>query len=190
MARPVAGHQKLTTIVVLTLVYGILWLVLSGNQGWGFGLLFIVLAVLCALSAKVRVRPVAWRFLPGFLAFFISRMLVGGLDVARRTLGRKPDVEPGWVRHQLHDASPSAHMLLAAATGLLPGTLTARIDNNVMRVHALDIRRDWRRDITQLENHLARLFPPVAHPEPGQPTPPKESRKRREPRTPPKENAR
>ena len=170
MARPVAGLQHLTTIAVLALVYAALWLVLSNNQGWGFGLVSIVLAVLCALSAGVRVRPVAWRFLPGFLAFFLSRMLIGGLDVARRTLGRKPDVEPGWVKHRVQDASPSAHMLLAAATGLLPGTLTARIDNNIMRVHTLDIRRDWQHDITQLEVHLARLFPPrepSAHKEPS-----------------------
>lgn len=161
MARPVTGHQRLTTVAVLALVYAALWLVLSNNRGWDFGLVFIALAVLCALSAQVRVRPVAWRFLPGFLIFFFSRMLIGGLDVARRTLGRKPDVEPGWVEHHLQDASPSAHMLLAAATGLLPGTLAARIDNKVMRVHTLDTRHDWQRDIAHMETHLARMFPPV-----------------------------
>jgi multicomponent Na+:H+ antiporter subunit E len=168
VARPVAGHRRLTTIAVLTLVYAALWLVLSNNQGWGFGVVVIALAVLCGLSARIRVRPVAWRFLPGFLVFFLSRMLMGGLDVARRTLRRDPDIEPGWVKHQLQDASPSAHMFLSATTGLLPGTLAARLEGHIMRVHTLDTRDDWQRDITHLEIHLARLFPPVANDGPGE----------------------
>jgi hypothetical protein len=37
-----------------------------------------------------------------------------------------------------------------------------------MRVHTLDTRDDWQRDITHLEIHLARLFPPVANDGPGE----------------------
>lgn len=161
MAKPVAGQQRLTTIAVLALVYAALWLVLSNNQGWGFGLIVVALAVGCALAAKVRVRPVAWRFLPGFLIFFLSRMVLGGLDVARRTLGQATDVHPGWVSHQLGDSSPFARLLLSAITGLLPGTLAARIDGDIMQVHTLDTRRDWQLEVSGLENHLARLFPPA-----------------------------
>tara|TARA_R100001039_G_C1853368_1_gene114594 strand:- start:5932 stop:6429 length:498 start_codon:yes stop_codon:yes gene_type:complete len=157
--KPVARAQRLTTVAVLALVYAALWLVLSNNQGWGFGLVFIALAVLCALSAKVRVRPVAWRYLPAFLMFFLRSMTMGGLDVARRTVGRADDVHPGWVHHQLGESSPLARLLLSAITGLLPGTLAARIDGDSMHVHTLDTRQDWQRDVSQLEHHLARLLP-------------------------------
>ncbi len=160
MARPESGHQRLVTVAVMGTTYAVLWLVLSNNQGWGFGLVVIALAVICALSTELKLPRISWRYLPGFVLFFLSRMLVGGIDVARRTLGRKPDVEPGWVEHRLQGTSESAHLLLSATTGLLPGTLAARIDGDIMRVHSLDTRSDWQRDIGRLETHLERLFPP------------------------------
>lgn len=160
MARPESGFQRLATVLALGAVYAMLWLVLSDNQGWGFGLVVIALAVFCAVSAKLTLPRISWRYLPGFLVFFLSRMLVGGVDVARRTLGRKPDVEPGWVEHRLQGTSASAHLLLSATTGLLPGTLAARIDGDILRVHSLDTRSDWQSDISRLETHLDRLFPP------------------------------
>lgn len=161
MARSTTVHQRSLTIVVLALAYALIWLVLSNNQGWGFGLVTIALAVLCALSAKLTVPRMAWRHLPAFLGFFLSRMLVGGVDVARRTLRSKPDVEPGWVQHSLASSSPFDRLLLSAMTGLFPGTLAARIDGDIMLVHALDTRRDWQDDLVVLEKHLTRLFPPT-----------------------------
>lgn len=164
MAKPESGYQRLATVAALGVLYAMFWLVLSDNQGWGFGLVVIALAALCALSAKLTLPRISWRYLPGFLVFFFSRMLMGGIDVARRTLGRKPDVEPGWVEHRLQGTSAPAHLLLSATTGLLPGTLAARIDGNIMRVHSLDISSDWQRDISRLETHLDRLFPPREDP--------------------------
>ena len=159
MARPASRIQHLSTATVLAVIYAGLWLLLSNNQGWGFGAVFIALAVLCALSAGLSLPRVAWRFLPGFLAFFGGRMVLGGIDVARRTLGRRTDVKPGWVQHKLSTSSESARLLLSAICGLLPGTLAARIDGDIMQVHTLDTRRDWQSDLTSLESYLARLFP-------------------------------
>ena len=160
MATAGSRDQRIRTIVVLGIAYALLWLVLSNNQGWAFGAVFIVLAVTCALSARLTLPPMRWRFLPGFLVFFLSRMLTGGTDVARRTVGMTPDVAPGWVHYPLTEASAFAHLLLSAMTGLLPGTLAARIEGDSMLVHTLDTRRDWHSDIASLESHLARLFPP------------------------------
>jgi multicomponent Na+:H+ antiporter subunit E len=161
VARPASRYQRLSTILVLTVVYAGLWLLLSNNQGWAFGSIFVALAVICALSSKLTVPRVRWRFLPAFLFFFFSRVLLGGTDVARRTLGAKPDVAPGWVQYPLADSSANARLLLSAMTGLLPGTLAARIDGDIMLVHTLDTRSDWQSDATRLEAHLARLFPPA-----------------------------
>lgn len=164
VAGPRSGYQKLSTILVLAACYAGLWLVLSNNQGWAFGSVFIALAIICALSAQLTLRPVGWRFLPGFLVFFLTRMLLGGIDVARRTLGRRPDVSPGWVKYTLADSSSFARLLLSAVTGLLPGTLAARIDGDTMLVHTLDTRLDWQSDIATLETRLAKLFPPMETP--------------------------
>jgi len=161
VARPASRYQRLSTILVLTVVYAGLWLLLSNNQGWAFGSIFIILAVVCALSAELTLPRLSWRFLPGFVFFFLSRVLLGGIDVARRTLGVKPDVAPGWVEHPLANSSAFARLLLSAVTGLLPGTLAARIDGDIMLVHALDTHSDWQSDVARLEAHLARLFPPA-----------------------------
>lgn len=163
MARPGSRQQRLTTILVLAVLYAGLWLLLSNNQGWAFGSVFVVLAVVCALSASLTLPQVRWRYVPGFLFFFLSRMLMGGIDVARRTLG-KSDVAPGWAEHPLSDSSAFARLMLSAITGLLPGTLAARIDGDIMRVHTLDTRRDWQSDVALLETHLSRLFPPAQAP--------------------------
>lgn len=161
MARSGYVHHRLLTVVVLALVYAAIWFVLSDNQGWGFGLVTIALAVWCALLAKLTLPRMAWRYLPAFVFFFLNRMVVGGIDVARRTLRSQPDVEPGWVRHSLASSSPFDRLLLSAIAGLFPGTLAARIDGDTMLVHALDTRRDWQDDLVALEKHLTRLFPPA-----------------------------
>lgn len=149
------------TTLVLAIVYSALWALLSDNQGWMFGALFVTLAVVCSLATGLSLPAMTFRPVPALLWFFITRMIVGGTDVARRTLGRRPDVRPGWVKYQLADDSVFARLLLSAITGLLPGTLAARIDGSVMLVHALDTEREWQSDIRALEDYLRRIFPAV-----------------------------
>jgi multicomponent Na+:H+ antiporter subunit E len=135
------------------------WAFLSQNQGWGFGVCFILLATWCAHKTRLRIPVLAWQHLPGFLWFFLRRLLVGGVDVALRTLASTPAVNPGWTEYQLKTRSADVSLSLSAIVGLLPGTLAARSEDKVLRVHLLDVDRDWQTDIAKLESHLALLLP-------------------------------
>jgi multicomponent Na+:H+ antiporter subunit E len=122
------------------------------------GALFIGLALFCTLKSGLRGPSLSWQHLPIFLLYFLYRLTVGGIDVAKRTLSPTPAIKPAWVSYPLQSSAPHVQLALSAIVGLLPGTLAARIDNNSMKVHLLDSGQDWRHDITVLEQHLMRLL--------------------------------
>lgn len=140
------------------LLYGMLWALFTGGSGWWLGVPGIMLAV--GLSLWLGNRP--WRLslaaLPGFLWFFICRMVMGGWDVARRALHPRCPLQPAWHQYSLTSQSPRVSRLLSAMVGLLPGTLASRIDGQQMRVHVLDERLPWQATIAELEGHLERLL--------------------------------
>jgi len=98
--------------------------------------------------------------LPSFLAFFLLESLRGGLDVARRVFHPRLPVAPGFVTFEttLPDGSP--RLLFANVVSLLPGTVSAGIEGNRIRVHALDARADVEDALRALETRVARLFAP------------------------------
>lgn len=140
------------------------WALLSQNQGWGFGIVFILLATWCAhktdlhFPSFLHFPSLRWRHLPGFMLFFLQRLVVGGVDVALRTLSKTPAISPAWAEYEFRSQSAEVCLSLSAIVGLLPGTLAAKADKQLMRVHVLDAGRDWRTDIEQLESRLMALF--------------------------------
>jgi multicomponent Na+:H+ antiporter subunit E len=162
----VSGHTQtqhwISSTFTWGLFYTLLWALLSQNQGWGFGLLFITLALICSRMCRLQAPAVSLLHLPAFLAFFLQKLVIGGVDVAMRTLARRPAIEPLWVEYPLQVSHPTVHLSLSAIVGLLPGTLAARIDNNIMHVHVLDASQPWQHDIARLEQHLARLLHAVS----------------------------
>jgi len=158
----VSGHIQTQHWMSSTLRWGVfymlLWALLSQNQGWGFGLLFIALALLCTRMCQLEAPAVKLRHLPAFLAFFLRNLVIGGVDVALRTLPRRPAIAPLWVEYPLQFLDLRVQLGLSAIVGLLPGTLAARIEDNIMHVHVLDTSQPWQRDIAALEQHLARLL--------------------------------
>lgn len=154
-----SANVRIRAGITWALVYTILWALLGQGRGWSFGIPLIVGAV--ALSDWLRLYPVRVRLhrVPFFISFFLHRLLRGGLDVSLRTLHRNPARHAGWVTYRLSpDSSPDVRLLISAITGMLPGTLAARIDNDVMHMHILDTSMDWRRDTRALEQHLVRLI--------------------------------
>ncbi|MBA1264096.1 Na+/H+ antiporter subunit E [Stutzerimonas stutzeri] len=140
------------------LLYGALWALFTGGSGWLLGVPSILSAV--GLSLWLGIRP--WRLsltaLPGFLRFFLCRMVMGGWDVAWRALHPRCPLQPAWHQYSLASQSPRMRLLLSAMVGLLPGTLVSRIDGEQMQVHVLDERLPWRATIAELEQRLERLL--------------------------------
>jgi len=136
------------------------WIIAGGVPGsWGIGVP-AVLAGAWAVArlgtgAKVRLSMAGWlRFLP----FFLWESLRGGVDVARRTLGRRVRVNPGFLRYQTRLVDPAARVFLTNCVSLVPGTLAAELEGAWLTVHALSTETDSEAELRRLERAVARLF--------------------------------
>jgi multicomponent Na+:H+ antiporter subunit E len=90
--------------------------------------------------------------------FFLLESFKGGVDVVRRVVGPRLDVNPGFFDYGLRLTRPSARIFFVGLVSLLPGTLSADIDGEILRVHALDRDVDSVGELSRLERHVAALF--------------------------------
>lgn len=129
-----------TSIFVALLL---VWIVLDG-----FGDLWVGAAG-AALGAGLGVwvsPPAAVRARAGgcvaFVGFFLLESFRGAVDVARRALRRDLPIEPHLVRYPVRLPPGPARTLLAGVVSLLPGTLTADVDDDgaTLTVHAITPR--------------------------------------------------
>jgi multicomponent Na+:H+ antiporter subunit E len=105
--------------------------------------------------APFRLRPhQLLRHLPWFTAFAAR----GGIDVAVRALGPRGVVRPGFVDYDMRMQDPVARVMFANAVSLMPGTFTARLEQQRLRVHMLDERADVLPRLAALERRVALVF--------------------------------
>jgi multicomponent Na+:H+ antiporter subunit E len=138
------------------------WAMTEGDGGlWVYGV--VVVAVATVVSLRLRPpRPAGGRMVPRLAAagrlagWFVRRSFVGGVDVARRALGRRLNLEPGIVEHRLRLPAGDARLLVVDMVSLMPGTLSCELDGDVLRVHALDVGSDVHNQLSELEERVAR----------------------------------
>jgi multicomponent Na+:H+ antiporter subunit E len=146
---------------VRTLLFAGLWLVIAGADpaAWLIG----VPAVAAATWASLRLEPDSGlRLSPAgalrFSRIFLWESLRGGLDVARRTLGRRLDIRTGFVTHRNRLPAGRSRLLFVNCVSLLPGTLAADLRDDFLLVHLLDTGTDAARELARLEDAVAGLF--------------------------------
>lgn len=149
-------------LFVWTLVYAALWVVLSGYENpssWIIGIPAVIAASWAhgRLSSPGR-KVLSARGILRLLPVFIWESLRGGIDVARRVIGWRLDVEPGVFDYQLRMAAPFGRILFVVLISLLPGTLSADLQGNLVRIHTLDLRVDVAAELDRLERHVAACF--------------------------------
>ena len=139
-------------------LYALLWWLLVGGESgsWLIGLPF----VLAAVWTRERLRrgtgePLVLSGWLRFVPFFLVQSVLGGIDVARRVLGPELRIEPGFFDYRIRLRSRRARLLFVNTISLLPGTLTAQVDGDRLRVHALDRRSDLARELARLEARVA-----------------------------------
>lgn len=148
----------LARVLPALVIYALLWWLLVGDApgSWLVGLPFAFAAAWT--GERLRQGPGGTFSLPGwlrFVPFFLTQSVLGGVDVARRVLGREVRVQPGFVDYRMRLRGRRARLLFVNTVSLLPGTLTAHLDGDHLRVHALDIRNDLRGDLGRLEARVA-----------------------------------
>jgi multicomponent Na+:H+ antiporter subunit E len=139
---------------------GLWWLIVQGQpEAWLVGLP----AVAFATFASVHLGSVAWpqlaiAGLPGFVVLFLRESVLGGIDVARRTLAPTLRIRPGFRSYHLQLRDPRARILLVNCISLLPGTLAADCQGDQVELHLLDAEENPDAGIRRLERAIARLY--------------------------------
>jgi len=139
-----------------------LWLLIAEGaaSSWVIGLPSVAFATWLSLQlsppARLAVRPGgAIRF----VGFFLKESLLGGLDVARRTLAPELRIAPGIKAFDTKLPRGFHQLLFGSCVSLLPGTLSVTLKNDQLRMHLLDQQTDPVRSLRQLELRILEMIP-------------------------------
>ncbi len=142
-------------------VLAALWYVLTDGQeaSWGVGIPTLIAGTYASLLLR---SPHAWRWrlvgLARFLPVFFWLSWRGGFDVARRALHPQCPLAPGWLIYPLKLPIGPARIFFANTVSLLPGTLSADLEDDRLTVHILDERFSLLASLQSLESLVAGLF--------------------------------
>lgn len=153
------GIIAVARLIARTLGFGLFWAILTGGRGWGVGLPVICLAT----AVSFRTLPANhWSpaGLARFLPYFFWNSLRGGVDVATRALNPRLPIDPAVLRYEVSLDSAEARVLMANTVTLLPGTLSADLQGNVLLVHVLNASGPITNSLVTLESRIADLFRP------------------------------
>ncbi len=142
-----------------TLVFALLWWILTQGaiNSWLVGVPVVLLAV---LASGWLLPAIPWSLpgIVGFVPFFLWRSLYGGVDVARRALHPKLPISPGLFDYRWRLPPGLPRVFMANTVSLLPGTLSAELGQEHLRVHVLDQSGDFIPELSVVEERVARLF--------------------------------
>jgi len=147
-----------STVASRALLFSLVWWALSdGNaQSWWVGVPAVLLAVIVSVALLPSV-PLVWRELLKFTPFFLRRSLQGGTDVARRAFHPRMPIAPEIIDYPLRLPPGLPRVILINTVSLLPGTLSAELDGQVLKVHVLDGLGDFMPELEALEQSVARM---------------------------------
>lgn len=138
----------------------ILWWVLV--EGRHDALWMAVPVVLAGAYVSVLLRADRARLRAGallrFTVFFLRESLRGGVDVALRAVRPQPRLRPALVAIRLRLPPGPARVLLADLMSLLPGTLSAALEDDRLIMHVLDERMPLEPSLRTAEAHVAGVF--------------------------------
>lgn len=141
------------------LAFSLLWLVLTeGDTGsWLVGAPMVAAATW--LSFRLWPGPaISLWGLARFTPWFARQSSAGAVDVALRALRPSMPLCPGLVTQRLRLPEGSSRVALANVISMLPGTLSADLEQDRLTVHALDTRQDHQAMILDLEPRIAAVF--------------------------------
>jgi multicomponent Na+:H+ antiporter subunit E len=136
------------------------WVLTQGaRDAWQVG----VPAVFTAIYIDYRLSPPKGRrwSLGGLLMYVLSFFkfsISGGIDVAWRAYHPRLPLNPAMVNYPLSLTSPAARNLFICTVSLLPGTLSAELDEETLVVHVLDVGRPFAQELNIIEDRVASIF--------------------------------
>ena len=134
------------------------WVLVAGETAsWWIGAPAVMLASILSVALLPPVTLV-WHALPGFIPFFLFRSLLGGADVAWRAIHPRMPISPHLVEYPIRLPPGLPQVFMVNIVSLLPGTLSAELSSQVLRVHVLSGRGDVASELEALERRVAGMF--------------------------------
>ncbi|KPJ94041.1 MAG: hypothetical protein AMJ53_06085 [Gammaproteobacteria bacterium SG8_11] len=155
--NPQLGVAVLRRTLLLVALW---WLLSKGDSlSWLVGLPAVTLAVVVSFKLTPP-RPSRWRPLAvlRFIPFFMLESLRGGWDVSLRVFHPALPINPGILQYTTRLPAGLPRMLLLNVTSLLPGTLSADLQDNQLTLHVLDRDASIAAELRRLESRIADLF--------------------------------
>jgi len=158
MATP-GNRMRWSTVFSRVIIFTLAWWILTdGDAGsWWIGVPVVMLAVAVSIALLPPVKLV-WYELLRFVPFFLMTSLRGGVDVAWRAFYPGIRVNPALVEYRLRLPPGQSRVFMTNTVSLLPGSLSAELRANSLRVHVLDASHDFRAELQSLEGFVARIF--------------------------------
>lgn len=140
-------------------LFALLWWILTdgATDSWSVGVPVVLFATLASVAL---LPPFSWSLvgIVRFVPFFFWRSLYGGVDVARRALHPRLPISPDMYEHRWRLPPGLPRVFMANAVSLLPGTLSAEMDEECLRIHVLYETRTFAEDLSVLEKKVAGVF--------------------------------
>jgi multicomponent Na+:H+ antiporter subunit E len=119
--------------------------------------------VLAAGIVAERLAPAhRWRWsvigLLNFAPHFVLASVLGGVDVAWRSMHPRLPIDPQMLEYPLRLPPGTARTFFMNVVNLLPGTVSVDVGNEVLKVHVMDIDQPIRQQLETLEVAVAKLF--------------------------------
>jgi multicomponent Na+:H+ antiporter subunit E len=140
-----AGSSVSSALAVRGVLFLAVWIVIAGPSVTDLPVGIVAAALAAWTSLKLMpasgagLRPIPLAVL---VVDFLRESIVSGVDVARRALSPKLDLDPGYVVCTLNTAEGPARGAFLTMASLLPGTLPTGLDEQGrLVVHALDVKQ-------------------------------------------------
>jgi multicomponent Na+:H+ antiporter subunit E len=126
-------------------------------DSWRVGAPVVLFATLVSV---VLLPPFPWSLtgIVRFLPFYLWHSLRGGVDVARRALHPRLPISPGLFDYKFRLPPGLPRVFMANTVSLLPGTLSAELEEECLRVHVLDETSAFAEILRVLEKQVAGVF--------------------------------
>ena len=148
-----------STVVSRALLFSLLWWALTdGTAGsWWIGAPAVAGAVIISVTL-VPPLGLVWREVMGFVPFFLWHSLKGGVDVAWRAFHPRLPITPELIEYPLRLPPGLPRVILVNTVSLLPGTLSAELGGQVLKVHVLDSLGGFLAELEALEQRVGCMF--------------------------------
>lgn len=160
-----ADKSELKSYIRHTLVFTLIWLVLTKATLSSMIIGIVVIPLASALSVrlfreKYQHCPYSlnWFRWMCFLPTFLIDSFKGGWQTAKLALFANAKLKPGFIRYSITLPDGRPRITLIHLLSLLPGTVSARIRDNTLLVHALVVSQANYQEIIRYEQHVATLF--------------------------------